>query len=568
MDKYPWFKNYDEGVPRTLEPYPPTTMIEVVDESARTKPYRAMFYFKGHRLLYYDFVRQSDALAAGLVAQGIKKGDRVALLLPNSPQMVLAFQGIWKAGAIAVPINPLYTEHELKHALMEVGASAVIVLNPFYAAIKNIQSGTVIRTVIATSIKEYLPAHLGLLFTLAREKKEGYRISLQKGDVWFQELLRRHRNDPRPDIHVGPEDAAVILFSGGTTGTPKGAVGTHGALIMTAMQINAWLGPVLEKWEDKVALTMPLFHVFGCAGALGTAMINRSSCILIPNPRDITDVVKSIRQYKPAFMPGVPTFYIGIMNHPLVKSGRIKLSGMKICIVGAAPLMADTKKQFESMTGGRLLEGYAMTETMQAATLNPVMGVNKEGSVGMPLPDVIIKIVDAETGRDSMKAGDLGEICFKAPNLMTGYWNRPQETADMLRDGWLYTGDIGYLDNDGHLFLHSRKKDIIKTSGFQVWPREVEEVLHEHPAVMEASVAGVPDQYQGEAVKAWVVLNSGMKCSADELREHCRSKLSAYKVPRYIEFKDNLPKTQIGKILRRVLIEEEKGKQGGETDNT
>lgn len=568
MDNYPWFKNYDEGVPRTLMPYPGTTMIEVVDESAKAKPYRAMFYFKGHRLLYHDFVRQSDALAAGLVALGIKKGERVALLLPNSPQMVLAFQGIWKAGAIAVPINPLYTEHELKHALTEVDASAVIVLNPFYQAVKNIQADTTIRTVIATSIKEYLPAHLGLLFTLAREKKEGYRISLQKGDVWFQELLRQHKNDPRPDIEVRPEDAAVILFSGGTTGTPKGAVGTHGALIMTAMQINAWLGPVLEKWEDRVALTMPLFHVFGCAGALGTAMINRSSCILIPNPRDVTDVVKSIQKYKPAFMPGVPTFYIAIMNHPLVKSGKVKLSGMKICIVGAAPLMADTKKQFENMTGGRLLEGYAMTETMQAATLNPIMGVNKEGSVGMPLPDVVIKIVDSETGRGDMKAGELGEICFKAPNLMAGYWKRPQETADMLRDGWLYTGDIGYLDNDGHLFLHSRKKDIIKTSGFQVWPREVEEILHEHPAVMEASVAGVPDQYQGEAVKAWVVLNSGMTCTAEELREHCKSKLSAYKVPRYIEFKTNLPKTQIGKILRRVLIEEETSKQGGETNHT
>ena len=568
MDNYPWLKNYDEGVPRTLEPYPKTTMIDVVDESAKAKPYRAMFYFKGYKLLYDDFVRQSDALAAGLVALGIKKGDRVALLLPNSPQMVLAFQGIWKAGAIAVPINPLCTEHELKDALTEVDAAAVIVLNPFYRAVKNIQEDTSIRAVIATSIKEYLPAHLGLLFTLAKEKKAGYRISLQKGDVWFQDLLRKYRNVPRPDMEVKPEDPAVILFSGGTTGTPKGAVGTHGALMMTAMQINAWLSPVLEPWEDRVALTMPLFDVFGCAGALGTAMVNHSSCILIPNPGDITDVIKSIRKYRPAFMPGVPTFYIGIMNHPLVKSGKVRLSSMKICIVGAAPLTVETKKKFESMTGERLLEGYAMTETMQGATLNPVMGFNKEGSVGIPLPDVVIKVVDSETGRRRMEAGELGEICFKAPNLMKGYWNRPQETSDMLRDGWLYSGDIGYLDSDGYLFLHSRKKDIIKTSGSQVWPREVEEILHEHPAVMEASVAGVPDQYQGEAVKAWVVLNAGMTCTADELREHCRSKLSAYKVPRYIEFKDNLPKTQVGKILRRILIEEETIKAGGEANHT
>ena len=564
MINYPWLKNYDEGVPRTLEPYPQKTLIEVVDESARAKPYRAMFYFKGSSLLYDDFVRQSDALAAGLVALGVRKGDRVAMLLPNSPQIVISFYGIWKAGAIAVPINPLYTERELKHALKEVEAAAVIVLNPFYQAVKNIQAGTSLKTVIATNIKEYLPAHLGLLFTLAKEKKEGYRISLMKEDVWFQDLLRKYKNAGRPDIEVKPADPAVILFSGGTTGTPKGAVGTHGALMMTAMQINAWLSPVLEQWEDRVALTMPLFHVFGCVGALGTAMVNRSSCILIPNPRDITDVVKSIKKYKPAFMPGVPTFYIGIMNHPLVKSGKVRLSSMKICIVGAAPLMVDTKKKFESLTGGRLLEGYAMTETMQGATLNPVMGINKEGSVGMPLPDVVIKIVDAETGQGSMKAGELGEICFQAPNLMKGYWNQPQETADMLRDGWLYTGDIGYLDGDGHLFLHSRKKEIIKTSGFQVWPREVEEILHEHPAVMEASVAGVPDQYQGEAVKAWVVLNEGMTCTADELKEHCKSRLSAYKVPRYIDFKNSLPKTQIGKILRRILIEEEMTKPGGD----
>jgi len=568
MDKYPWLMNYDEGVPHTLEPYPMTTMIEVVDESAKAKPYRAMFYFKGYKLLYDDFVRQSDALAAGLVALGIHKGDRVALLLPNCPQMVLAFHGIWKAGAIAVPINPLYTERELKDALIEIDAAAVIVLNPFYRAVKNIQEGTSIKCVIATSIKEYLPVHLGMAFTLAREKKEGYRISLEKGDMWFQDLLRKFKNARRPDITVKPADPAVILFSGGTTGTPKGAVGTHGALIMTAMQIKAWLSPMLEQWEDRVVLTMPLFHVFGCVGALGTAMVNNSSCVLIPDPRDITDVVYSIKKYKPSFMPGVPTFYIGIMNHPLVKAGKVRLSGMKICIVGAAPLMVDTKKKFESMTGGRLLEGYAMTETMQAATLNPVVGANKEGSVGMPLPDVAIKIVDAETGRQSMKKGELGEICIKAPNIMTGYWNRPQETADMLRDGWLYSGDIGYLDSDGHLFLHSRKKDIIKTSGFQVWPREIEEILHEHPAVMEASVAGIPDQYQGEAVKAWVVINPGMTCTVDELREHCKARLAAYKVPRYIEIKNSLPKTQVGKILTRVLIEEETAKAGGEADQT
>jgi long-chain acyl-CoA synthetase len=564
MTDYPWLKNYDKGVPPTLQPYPQKTMIDIVDESARAKPYRAMLYFKGAKVLYADFIRQSDALAAGLVAQGVQKGDRVAMLLPNCPQMVIGFQAIWRAGAIAVPVNPLYTEHEIQHALNEVDARAVIVLNPFYNAVKNIQDKTRVKFVMATSIKEYLPAHLSLLFTLAREKKEGYRIGLKQGDVWFQDVLKSYGNAKRPDVEVKPSDSAVILFSGGTTGTPKGAVGTHQSLVMTAMQICAWMSPMLEQWEDKVALTMPLFHVFGCVGALGTAMVNHSSCILIPNPRDLTDVVMSIKRYKPAFMPGVPTFYIGIMNHPLVTSGKVTLESMKLCIVGAAPLMAETKKRFESMTGGRLLEGYTMTECMQAATLNCVMGINKEGSVGMPLPDVVIRIADPETGQGSMQPGELGEICFKAPNLMKEYWSQPQETAGMMKDGWLYSGDIGYLDEDGHLFLHSRKKEIIKTSGFQVWPREIEEVLHEHPSVLEAGVAGIPDQYQGEAVKAWVVLNPGMTCTVEELKEHCKAKLAAYKVPRQIEFRDALPKTQIGKILRRVLLEEEKaGNRGG-----
>jgi long-chain acyl-CoA synthetase len=560
MENYPWLKNYDQGVPYTLQPYPKKTMIDVVDESAGSKPYRSMFFFKGTKLTYDEFVRKSDALAAGLVVLGVKKGDRVAMLLPNSPQMVLGFHGIWKAGAIAVPVNPLYTEHELSHALTEVGASAVIVLNPFYNAVKRIQTGTGVKVVIATNIKEYLPSHLQALFTLAKEKKEGYRVKLSPGDVWFQDLLKKYKNSGRPAIDVKPSDPAVILFSGGTTGTPKGAVGTHEALIMTAMQINSWLSPALDPWEDRVMLTMPLFHVFGCVGALGTAMVNHSSCILVPSPRDLTDVVKSIKKYRPAFMPGVPTFYIGIMNHPLVKAGKVTLESMKLCIVGAAPLMAEVKKRFESMTGGRLLEGYTMTECMQAATLNNVVGANKEGSVGLPLPDVVIRIADAETGEGSKKAGELGEICFKAPNLMLGYWNQPQETAAMVRDGWLYSGDIGYLDEDGNLFLHSRKKDIIKTSGFQVWPREIEEILHEHPAVMEAGVAGIPDQYQGESVKAWVILNPGAACTAEELKEHCRAKLAAYKIPKHIEFMDELPKSQIGKILRRVLVEEDKAK--------
>jgi len=567
MEEYPWYKNYDADIPHSLQPYPATTMVDMVDESARARPYRSFLYFQGTKLLYDDFVRNSDALSAGLAATGISRNDRVALVLPNCPQLILGLHAVWKAGAIAVPVNPYYTEHELELTFNEVGVTAVIVLAPFYNAVKNIQPRTGVRTVIATSIKEYLPSYKRLLFSLFREKRQGCRIDLQQGDLWFQELIGKYRKSKRPAVNISPDDPAVILFSGGTTGVPMGAVGTHQAMVMTGMQIQAWLKPVLEEWDDRFLLPLPLYHVFGCIGSLGTAVINHSSCILVPDPRDMTDVVKNIRKYKPAFMPGVSTFFINMMKHPLVSSGKVSLKSIKISIGGALPMKAELKKEFERITGGRLVEGYAMTETMQAAALCTVVRASKEGSAGLPLPDVIMKVMDAETGLTKMEAGQLGEICVKAPNLMMGYWERPDETAGIMREGWLYTGDIGYMDKDGNLFLHSRKKEIIKTSGFQVWPREVEEVLQEHPAVMEAGVAGVPDPSQGESVKAWVVLSPDVDCSSGELKDFCRNKLAAYKVPRQIEIRDRLPKSQVGKILRRVLIEEEHNDSLSDNDN-
>ena len=557
MEDYPWYKNYDAGVPHTLQPYPARTMVDVVDESARARPYRAFLFFLGSKLLYDDFVHKTDALAAGLAASGVNKGDRVALVLPNCPQMVLGLHAVWKAGAIAVPINPYYTEHEMELAFNEVGVTVAIALAPCYNAVKNIQSRTSVRTVIATNIKEYLPAYKRILFGLFMEKNEGYRIELQHGDFWFQELMAKYKRSRRPDVRISPADPAVILFSGGTTGVPMGAVGTHQSMVMSAMQVQAWLKPVLEEWDDRFLLPLPLYHVFGCIGSLGTAMVNHSSCVLVPDPRNMNDVLKNINKYKPAFMPGVSTFFINMMKHPLVRGGSVSLKSLKVSIGGALPLKPDVRREFEAVTGGRLVEGYAMTESMQAAALSTAVREPKEGSVGLPLPDVVMKVMDAETGLSELPAGTLGEICVRAPNLMLGYWNRPEETAGIMREGWLYTGDIGYMDKDGYVFIHSRKKEIIKTSGFQVWPREVEEVLQEHPAVMEAGVAGVPDPSQGESVKAWVVLSPDSDCSAGELRDFCRSKLAAYKVPRQIEIRDRLPKSQVGKILRRVLIEEE-----------
>lgn len=557
MEDYPWLKNYDDGVPYTLNPYPDRTMIDVVDESAMERPYRAFMYFHGAGLKYHDFIVQSDAFAYGLVAESVAEGDRVALLLPNCPQFILALQAIWKAGAIAVPVNPYYTEHELEIVLNEVEATTAIVMTPFYQNLKEVQPRTSIKKVIVTNIKEYLPFHKRLFMASSMGCEYAQKIDLQPGDLWFQQILRKNKNCKRPDLSIDPDSPAMIFVSGGINGVAMGAVCTHQSMVVTAMQIKAWLKPVLYEWDDRFMLSLPLYHVFGCLVSLGTALLNHSSCIMVHDPRNIDDVAWSIGKYRPACLPGITTFLSNLIKHPSVISGKVPLKSIKISISGDMPVKTEVKKGFEKLTGGRLIEGFAMTETMQAVSLNTVAGINKEGSAGIPLPDVIIKIVDAETGMTALPAGKLGEICIKSPCLMQAYWNRPEETAAVLKDGWFYSGEIGYMDKDGTLFLHSRKNEVIKTSGFYVWPREVEEVLQEHPGVIDAGVAGVPDPYKGESVKAWVVLSPDANNSPDELRDYCRNKLAAYKVPQLIEIMDSLPKSQVGKILKRVLIDED-----------
>jgi long-chain acyl-CoA synthetase len=406
--------------------------------------------------------------------------------------------------------------------------------------------------VIATNIKEYLPAHLRLLFTLAKEKKEGHRIRLQPGDRWWGDLMAEHAAAPRPAVPLAPDDPAILLFSGGTTGTPKAALGTHHALLMSAMQLQAYGRTALADWDDIVTLVMPMFHVYGNM-ALNTSLVARWPMAVVPNPRDIDDLIDTIRKVRPAVLHGVPTLFIALLNHPKVKAGQVDFKSMKVCYAGAAPLLVETKRRFEALTGGALLDAYGMTETMLAAVVCPVHGAYKAGSTGIPVPDVDVKIVDIDTGQQILPLGEIGEVCISAPQVMVGYWGHPEETAAMIRDGWVYTGDLGYLDEDGYLFVVDRKKDLIKPGGFQVWPREVEEVLATHPAVAEASVAGVPDEYQGEAVKAWVVVRADHQVTIDELRAYCRERLTGYKVPKTIEFRTELPKTMVGKVLRREL---------------
>jgi len=438
----------------------------------------------------------------------------------------------------------------------------LIVLNRFYGRLKSIQPHTSLKGIIATGIKDYLPWHLRIGYTLIKESKEGERITLGDGDFRFTNLLRRYRGTTVPRSVGGFDEPAVILMSGGTTGTPKGVVGTHRGMVTAGLQLQAWLSPAMHEWVDTIMMPLPLFHTYGNTGLQSLALINHNPVSLIPNPRELRDLLQEIKQVRPSFICTVPTLLNGIMNHPTARAGQIDFSSIKLCFSGAAPLMAETRKRFEELTGGVIVEGYSLTEAQMAVVANPVRGQKKTGSIGMPLPDVNVRILDAEDGTTPMPVGEVGEIVIRAPQLMTGYWDRPTETLEMLRtddagDRVLYTGDLGYMDEDGYIFIVDRKKDLIKTCGFQVWPREIEEVIAAHPAVAEVGVVGLPDKMRGEIPKAFVVLRSDHSVTPSELKAFCRDRLVHYKVPAKYEFVTELPKTQVGKVLRRVLREVE-----------
>ena len=546
MADYPWYKHYDEGVPHTLEPYPQLRTFDLLDDVVNLNPDHPMLIFQHKRLSWKTVSELSDQMAAALVAKGVKKGDRVALLFINTPQVFIAFYAIWKAGAIVVPLNPLYTPSELEYAINEVGAEVAFVLSFWYNTLKGLNVKTKLRLIIVTELNDYM---LGKDFSAPRG------MELQEGDIWWGDLMQEFAGAKRPDIEVSPQDPASIMFSGGTTGIPKGVVGSHISYAMTGLQLKAWFEGRGTEWENSMVVSLPLFHTMGVYFCFAMTPLNHFTMILIADPRNQAAVLQTVRETRPTMLTGTPTMFISLLEQPDLKPDDLKF--VKNVGLGAAPLMADTKRKIDERISGFITEGYGLSESTMAMTTTPAGGVWKEGSVGVPLPDTIIRIVDVETGTKDMKSGEAGEVIMKAPQLMLGFWNRPKETAEVLRDGWLYTGDIGYLDEDGYLFLTARKKDVIKPGGFQVWPREVEEVLTEHPAVSEVCVGGIPDPRQVEAVKAWVVFKEGKKVTPEELQNHCREKLAAYKVPRFIEFRDSLPKTMVGKVLRRLLVEEE-----------
>ncbi|MCL6612458.1 MAG: long-chain fatty acid--CoA ligase [Peptococcaceae bacterium] len=523
----------------TLE-YPEKTMPDFLAEAAGRLPGRTAVAFAGIELDYktlYGMVLKTAAFLSGL---GVKKGDRVALMTPNCPQYIVSFYAIQKIGAVVVQVNPMYVERELEHILNDSGARVFIAYDQFYPRIKNVRSVTPLEKVI--------------LFSL------GQALDVAGEDVLkFESLLAGAEPKP-PQVEFDVlNDLAVLQYTGGTTGVSKGAMLTHRNLVANALQVTEWFKGC-RYGEETVLSVLPFFHSYGMTCCLNFGIVNAATLVVIPR-FEVDAVMQAIDKYQPTLFPGVPTMYIGVINHPDI--AKVNVRSIKYCISGSAPLPVEVAQKFEELTGGYLVEGFGLSETSPVTHCNPMIGVRKAGSIGLPLPDTLCKIVDLETGEKILPPGEIGELCITGPQAMKGYWNMPEETAKTLRDGWVYTGDIARMDEDGYFYIVDRKKDMIIAGGFNIYPRDVEEVLFEHPKVMEAVVAGVPDPYRGETVKAFIVLKEGEQATEEEIISYCKSKLAAYKVPKLVEFRKELPKTAVGKVLRRFLREEEIKKQQG-----
>ncbi len=561
----PWLAFYDEGVPPTVD-IPPIPLYAFLDRSATDFPGQPALKMPlrylplGLRiqavLTYRDLQAEVNRFAAGLQKLGVKKGERVAVMLPNTPQFVIAFFGALKAGAIVVNTNPTYTPHELEHQLKDSGAETIVMLSPFYERWQAIRERVPTNKVIITDIVEYI----GGLFKGLTERtlrKEKMMVDVPEGNgVYHWRTFMSLGTQPEP-VHVDHEDVALFQYTGGTTGVPKAAMLTHRNLVANAIQVASWI-PTVRRGQAKVMGALPFFHVYGMTVALLFGIYTGGTVILLPNPRPIDVVMKAIHEERCDIFPGVPTMYTAIVNHPEVH--KYDLSSVEACISGAMALPVEIQKKFEEITGGRLVEGYGLTEASPVTHSNPIYGKRKAGSIGLPFPSTDARIVDLNTG-EPLPAGEVGELCVKGPQVMKGYWNRPEETKIALdKEGWLHTGDIARMDEEGYFYIVDRKKDIIIASGYNIIPREVEEVLYKHPKVLEAVVAGVPDPYRGETVKAYIVLKEGEQATEEEIIEFCRQYLAPYKVPKLVEFRSELPKSQVGKLLRRVLVEEERRK--------
>ncbi|MCY7782176.1 MULTISPECIES: long-chain-fatty-acid--CoA ligase LcfA [unclassified Bacillus (in: firmicutes)] len=548
----PWLAEYPDDIPHEL-PLPNQTLQSILTDSAARFPEKTAISFFGKKITFHDILTDALKLAAFLQCNGLQKGDRVAVMLPNCPQAVISYYGVLFAGGIVVQTNPLYTERELEYQLRDAEASVIITLDLLFPKAIKMKTLSIVDQILITSIKDYLPFPKNILYPLTKKQKVHVDFDKKANIHTFASSMKREKTELLTIPKIDPEhDIAVLQYTGGTTGAPKGVMLTHRNILANTEMCAAWMYDVKEGAE-KVLGIVPFFHVYGLTAVMNYSIKQGFEMILLPK-FDPLETLKIIDKQKPTLFPGAPTIYIGLLHHPDLK--QYDLSSIKSCLSGSAALPVEVKQKFEKVTGGKLVEGYGLSEASPVTHANFIWGKNKPGSIGCPWPSTDAAIYSDETGEFAAPY-EHGEIIVKGPQVMKGYWNKPEETAAVLRDGWLFTGDMGYMDEEGFFYIADRKKDIIIAGGYNIYPREVEEVLYEHEAIQEIVVAGVPDSYRGETVKAFVVLKKGEKANAEELDAFARSRLAPYKVPKAYEFRKELPKTAVGKILRRRLLEEE-----------
>lgn len=557
MDTRIWHKSYDEGIPADLA-FEDATLVDFLERAARAHGDRpALIYFNA-KLTYRELLDQVRRCATALARLGVVKESRVAIQVPNTPQFVIAYYGTLMAGGIPVPTNPLYTPREIEHQWNDAGCTVAVVADFIYAQrIPGIRNKLGIKQYVIASIPEYMRFPLNLLAPLKLKKQTPPLIArVEPGpDVHHFRKLVEGTDPAPPTVTIGMNDVATLLYTGGTTGVSKGTMLTQRNLSCNVQQLRAWFPKgVVEDGREVVLGALPFFHSYGLTVVLNHGIRAAAAIVLMPNPRDIAGIIKATKKHKITLLPGVPAHYVAISQTPGVTKDDLRT--VKFCNTGSAPLAVDVIERFEALTGATIIEGYGLTETSPVTHLNPI-GKRKVGSIGVPAPSTDVRVVDVETGERDLPLGETGELLIKGPQVMKGYWNRPDEAAKALRGGWLYTGDLARIDDEGYHYIEGRKKDMIICSGYNVYPDEIDRVLMGHDAVLEAASIGIPHEKRGETVKSFVVLKPGRQATVEEIVAYCRENLAAYKVPQYIEFRSELPKSSVLKILRRELREEE-----------
>ena len=571
----PWLKSYPPGVAESIEPLPEESVWWLLERSVEKFPGSPAVSFpvapRAKTLTYSQLRAQAEQLAGALASMGVKKGDPVGLLLPNCPQFVVAWYACQRLGAIAVGNNPLYTQRELTHQLSDAGVKILVTLDLLYPLAAAVQKEAGVERMIVTKIGDYLGWPINKLAPLKQKKEAQHEgrswppVPADAKVTWWKDLMKGSYG-PLPKLEIdAKEDVAALVYTGGTTGLSKGAMLTHYNMVSNALQTAEWFVDTKEG-EEAIMCVLPFFHSYGLSAVMNVGISKAMKLVLLPR-FELEMALKAIAKEKPTLFPGVPRIYIAINESP--ESKKYDLSSIRACFSGAAPLPVAVAEKFESITGGRLVEGYGLTETSPVTHINPVYGKRKFGSIGLPIPDTDCKLVDLDDPEKEVKPGEEGELCIAGPQVMKGYWNRKDETDDMVRvhkDGtrWLHTGDIAKVDEEGYFSIVDRKKDMILVSGFNVYPTDVEQVLYRHPNIAQVAVVGIPDDTTGEAVKAYVVLKEGQTTTEEEILKWSRDPehgLTGYRAPKHVEFRDDLPTTMVGKVLRRVLLEEEKQKQ-------